>query len=94
MFYLPTIFLDTQFKGTTILPLQVKIWFQNRRAKERKQVKKREELEQKELKAADAVPNSPMANLTIGGLAEMGGMLGYEPDPPSPRPGPSSHPLL
>lgn len=93
MFYLPTIFLNTQSKSTTILLLQVKIWFQNRRAKERKQVKKREELEQKELRAADAVPNNAMANLTIGGLAEMGGMIGYEGSPPSPRPGPS-HPVI
>ncbi|KAL2736917.1 homeobox protein CDX-1 isoform X1 [Vespula squamosa] len=34
---------------------QVKIWFQNRRAKQRKQMKKREEMEQKLLKTADAI---------------------------------------
>lgn len=50
-------------------------------------------MEQKELRAADAVPNNAMANLTIGGLAEMGGMIGYEGSPPSPRPGPS-HPVI
>ncbi|XP_017759612.1 PREDICTED: homeobox protein CHOX-CAD-like [Eufriesea mexicana] len=47
---------------------QVKIWFQNRRAKQRKQDKKREELEQKDSKSDGA-----MASLTLGG---MGGMLG------------------
>ncbi|CAK9834315.1 Homeotic protein caudal [Anthophora retusa] len=52
---------------------QVKIWFQNRRAKERKQVKKREELEQKDSKSVDNLTSSAMANLTLGG---MGGMLG------------------
>lgn len=34
---------------------QVKIWFQNRRAKQRKQVKKREELEQKVTKSSDGL---------------------------------------
>ncbi|KZC14259.1 PREDICTED: homeobox protein CHOX-CAD-like [Dufourea novaeangliae] len=52
---------------------QVKIWFQNRRAKDRKQVKKREELEQKDSKSMDGVPSGAMAALTLGG---MGGMLG------------------
>lgn len=52
---------------------QVKIWFQNRRAKERKQVKKREELEQKDSKSVEGLPCGAMASLTLGG---MGGMLG------------------
>ncbi|XP_011297398.1 homeotic protein caudal isoform X2 [Fopius arisanus] len=52
---------------------QVKIWFQNRRAKERKQGKKRMEMEQKDIKCE---------NLTSGGMAslaalgQMTGMLG------------------
>ena len=51
---------------------QVKIWFQNRRAKERKQVKKREELEQKDIKP-DGFGGGAMATLALSG---MGGMLG------------------
>ncbi|XP_076665613.1 homeotic protein caudal isoform X2 [Andrena cerasifolii] len=51
---------------------QVKIWFQNRRAKERKQVKKREELEQKDVKP-DVFGGGAMATLALSG---MGGMLG------------------
>ncbi|KAF7409473.1 hypothetical protein HZH68_003854 [Vespula germanica] len=34
---------------------QVKIWFQNRRAKQRKQMKKREEMEQKLLKTTETL---------------------------------------
>lgn len=94
MFYLPTIFLNTQSKGTTVFSLQVKIWFQNRRAKERKLVKKREELEQKGLKAAKRVTSNTITNLTIGGLAEMGGLLDYNANPPSSGAGPSSQSLL
>ncbi|XP_003703198.1 homeotic protein caudal isoform X2 [Megachile rotundata] len=52
---------------------QVKIWFQNRRAKERKQGKKREELDQKSPKSMEGVPSGAMASLSLGG---MGGMLG------------------
>lgn len=65
---------------------QVKIWFQNRRAKQRKQMKKREELEQKESKLLDGIPNGAMAALNIDGiphgamaaltLGGMGGMSG------------------
>lgn len=53
---------------------QVKIWFQNRRAKERKQVKKREELEQKDVKPGEGLSAGGMASLAA--LGGMGGMLG------------------
>jgi hypothetical protein len=73
--------------------LQVKIWFQNRRAKERKQVKKREELGRKELKSGDAVPNNAMANLNIGAMAEINGLLAYEVSPSHLGLGHPAHPL-
>ncbi|XP_054004521.1 homeobox protein CDX-1-like isoform X1 [Hylaeus anthracinus] len=53
---------------------QVKIWFQNRRAKERKQSKKREEQEQKDMKP-DGTPTRAMANLTLEEMSMLGGMM-------------------
>jgi homeobox protein CDX len=41
-------FLREILRLIEISPFQVKIWFQNRRAKERKQMKKRDELIHKE----------------------------------------------
>ncbi|XP_045123657.1 homeobox protein CDX-1-like isoform X2 [Portunus trituberculatus] len=55
---------------------QVKIWFQNRRAKERKQMKKRDELHNKE-------------KLEVGGVGGMGGVQQYHP--PSVTPIPPMH---
>ncbi|XP_015596990.1 homeobox protein CHOX-CAD [Cephus cinctus] len=57
---------------------QVKIWFQNRRAKERKQVKKREELEQKDSKpSTDALNGAASGGMaSLAALGGMGGMLG------------------
>ncbi|XP_063989169.1 homeobox protein CHOX-CAD isoform X5 [Diachasmimorpha longicaudata] len=52
---------------------QVKIWFQNRRAKERKQGKKRLELEQKDIKC-ESLSGGGMASLAA--LGQMTGMLG------------------
>jgi uncharacterized protein YdaU (DUF1376 family) len=50
--------------------LQVKIWFQNRRAKERKQVKKREEMMQKEkVEAACAAHHQLQQMAAVGGVA-------------------------
>lgn len=53
--------------------IQVKIWFQNRRAKDRKQTKKREELEQKDVKPGEAILASGMASLAA--FSGMNGML-------------------
>ncbi|XP_031829008.1 homeotic protein caudal isoform X2 [Nomia melanderi] len=62
---------------------QVKIWFQNRRAKERKQVKKREELEQKDTKPVEGVPTGAMAALNLGGMGgTLGGLMQNESSPP------------
>ncbi|XP_015113449.1 homeotic protein caudal isoform X5 [Diachasma alloeum] len=52
---------------------QVKIWFQNRRAKERKQGKKRMEMEQKDIKC-ESLTSGGMASLAA--LGQMTGMLG------------------
>lgn len=69
--------------------LQVKIWFQNRRAKERKQIKKQEEQRTREqqlrqqttAQVVAAAANANVMDATAGGMAsyaggEMGGMLG------------------
>ncbi|XP_051160624.1 homeobox protein CDX-1 isoform X2 [Leptopilina boulardi] len=50
---------------------QVKIWFQNRRAKERKQSKKREELEQKDIKPTTEQLAGSMASLGFAGMSSM-----------------------
>lgn len=51
--------------------LQVKIWFQNRRAKERKQSKKREEQEQKDIKPTTEQLAGSMASLGFAGMSSM-----------------------
>ncbi|XP_043478038.1 homeobox protein CDX-1 [Leptopilina heterotoma] len=50
---------------------QVKIWFQNRRAKERKQSKKREEQEQKDIKPTTEQLAGSMASLGFAGMSSM-----------------------
>ncbi|XP_029036045.1 homeobox protein CHOX-CAD [Osmia bicornis bicornis] len=73
---------------------QVKIWFQNRRAKERKQVKKREELEQKDTKSGDGITSGAMASLTLGGMGGMlGGLMHNGGSPPLTLGHPSHHTL-
>ncbi|XP_043256253.1 homeobox protein CDX-1-like [Colletes gigas] len=61
---------------------QVKIWFQNRRAKERKQMKKREELDKKDTKTLENVPTRAMANLTIEEMGMLGGLMHNGGSPP------------
>lgn len=77
----------------------MKIWFQNRRAKERKQVKKREELEQKDIK-----PNiihqeglqTPGGMVALSALSGMTGMLSglmHNGNSPPLNLGPQAHSL-
>ncbi|XP_034952156.1 homeotic protein caudal-like [Chelonus insularis] len=73
---------------------QVKIWFQNRRAKERKQVKKREELEQKDVKptlTSEGLVAGGMANLSLGGMSGMLGGYMHNGSPPPLSLGPPPH---
>ncbi|KAK0076448.1 hypothetical protein PV325_005357 [Microctonus aethiopoides] len=72
---------------------QVKIWFQNRRAKERKQVKKREELEHKDSKSTEGLSGSMASLAAISGMSGMlGGMMHSNGSPPLNL-GPPSHGL-
>ena len=62
-----------------LLVSQVKIWFQNRRAKERKQVKKREELMHKEKLEAVSAAHLQHAHQQMAAAAVAAAAVGAPP---------------